>query len=40
MPITQTEGYFGNPEYRFLEEPMLFLLALKLKTEDKAFSCA
>ena len=29
MPISQTEGYFENPWYRFLEEPMLFLLALK-----------
>ena len=25
MPISQTEGYFENPYYRFLEEPMLFL---------------
>ena len=29
MPISQTEAYFENPEYRILEEPMLFLLALK-----------
>ena len=29
MRISQTEGYFENPYYRFLEEPMLFLLALK-----------
>ena len=29
MPISQKEGYFENPLYRFLEEPMLFLLALK-----------
>ena len=29
MPISQTKGYFENPSYRFLEEPMLFLLALK-----------
>ena len=29
MPISQTEGYFENPWYRFLEESMLFLLALK-----------
>ena len=29
MPIPQTEGYFENPQYRFLEESMLFLLALK-----------
>ena len=31
MPISQTEGYFENPEHRFLEESMLFLLALKWK---------
>ena len=31
MPISQTEGYFENPLYRFLEEPTLFLLALKWK---------
>ena len=30
MPISQTEGYFENPYCRFLEEPMFFLLALKL----------
>ena len=29
MPISQTEGYIENPWYRFLEESMLFLLALK-----------
>ena len=29
MPISQTEGYFENPGYRFLEEPMLSPLALK-----------
>ena len=29
MPISQTEGYFENRQYRLLEEPMLFLLALK-----------
>ena len=29
MMISQTEGYFKNPSYRFLEEPMLFLLAWK-----------
>ena len=33
MPISQTEGDFKNPLYHFLEEPMLFLLAL-----DKMFS--
>ena len=29
MPISQMEGYFESPQYLFLEEPMLFLLALK-----------
>ena len=29
MPIPQTKGYFENPQYRFWEEPMLFMLALK-----------
>ena len=29
MPISQTEGYFENPQNHFLEEPMLVLLALK-----------
>ena len=29
MPIYETEGNFENPYYRFLEEPMFFLLALK-----------
>ena len=31
MLISQTEGYFENPWDRFLEEPMLFMLALKQK---------
>ena len=31
MPISQTDGYFENPKYSFLEEPMLFLLDLKWK---------
>ena len=31
MPISQTESYFQNPQYGFLEEPMLLLLALKWK---------
>ena len=30
MLISQTEGYFENPYYRILHEPMLFLLDLKL----------
>ena len=29
MPISQPEGYFENPYYRFLEELVLFLMALK-----------
>ena len=29
MPISQMEGYLENPLYLFLEEPMLFVLALK-----------
>ena len=29
MPISQTEFHLENPLYRFLEEPMLFLLALE-----------
>ena len=29
MPISQTEGYFKNPQGRFLEEPIIFLFALK-----------
>ena len=28
LPISQTKGYFKNPYYRFLEEPMLLLLTL------------
>ena len=31
MPICQTEDYFENPWYRFLEESMLFLLPLEWK---------
>ena len=31
MPFSQTEGYFENPYYSFLEESMLFLLDLKWK---------
>ena len=29
MTVCQAEGYFENPKYRFLEEPVLSLLALK-----------
>ena len=39
MRISQTEGYFENPWYRFLEEPMLLLLALKWNLCGKAFFC-
>ena len=40
MPISQTEGYFQNPYYRFLEQPMLFLLTLKWKLLRKSvFEC-
>ena len=38
MPISQTEGFFENPYYCFLEEPMLFLLAWKWNLKEKAFS--
>ena len=38
MPISQTEGYFENPWYRLLEEPVLFLLAWKWNFWEKAFS--
>ena len=31
MPISQTEDYFKNPYYRFLEKPTLFLLVWKWK---------
>ena len=33
MPITQTESNFENLFHCFLEEPMLFLLALKWKAK-------
>ena len=38
MPISQTEGYFENPKYRFLEKPVLFLFTLKWKLYEKASS--
>ena len=38
MPISQTEGYFKNPYYRFLEEPTLFLLVLIRNLYEKALS--
>ena len=37
MSISQTEGYFENG--RFLEEPVLFLLAFKWNLQEKACSC-
>ena len=39
IPISQMESYFENPLYRLLEQPNLFLLSLKWKLWDKAFSC-
>ena len=38
MLISQTGGYFENPCYGFLEELLLFLLDLKWKLQEKAFS--
>ena len=38
IPTSQTEGYFENLYYRFLEEPMLFLLAWKSNFSEKVFS--
>ena len=38
MPISQTDGYFEKPKHRFLEEPMLFLLAWKWNHKEKALS--
>ena len=38
MPTSQTEGYFENLYYHFLEEPMFFLLPLKWNLYEKAFS--
>ena len=37
MPISQMEGYLENPLYLFLEEPMLFVLALKWNLKEKVF---
>ena len=37
MPISQTEGYFENPYYRFIKEPMLFLVGFKKK--NKTLCC-
>ena len=38
MQISQTEGYFENPLYHFLEEPILLLLVLKSNLSEKVFS--
>ena len=38
-PISQMEDYFKNPWYHFLEEPVLFLLALKWNLFEKVLSC-
>ena len=35
MSISQTEGYFENPYYHFLEEPIPFLLAVKRNLGEK-----
>ena len=32
MPISQTEGYFENPKYRFLEEPNLVGISVLFNT--------
>ena len=37
MPISETEGYVENPQYRFLEEPMLFMLPLNEISKKKPF---
>ena len=37
MPISQTKGYFESPEYHFLEDFMLLLLALKQNLQEKLF---
>ena len=37
MLISQMEGYFENPQYHFLKEPVLFLLALKPR--KSVFQC-
>ena len=40
MPISQTEGYFENPNYRFLEELIPFQFGLRMKTLRKSvFEC-
>ena len=38
MSISQTEGCLENHLYCLLEEPMLFLLALKLNLLEKVLS--
>ena len=35
MPISQTEGYFENPQQRFLEESLLFPLAVNEISKKK-----
>ena len=37
MPISQTDGYFENPQYRFLEQSMLFLLPLNETSKKECF---
>ena len=35
--IFPTKDYFKNPQYRVLEEPMLFLLTIKQNLSEKPF---
>ena len=37
MGISQKESYFKNPYYHFLEETMVFPLALKWNLQENAF---
>ena len=39
MPISQTESYFENPWFHFLEQQVLFLLVLNWNLLEKALSC-
>ena len=38
IPTSEVEDFLKNPYYDFLEEPTLFLLALKLNFCEKEFS--
>ena len=37
MPISQTEGYFINPLYHFLEQSMHILVGFKMKQLRQSF---